>query len=46
MTFDPDAAPYEQAWLEILKDKEKRTALANAKSAKVTTSNTQGDANG
>ena len=35
MTFDPDAAPYEQAWLEILKDKEKRAALLNAKSAKV-----------
>jgi hypothetical protein len=36
MTFDPDAAPFEQAWLEILKDKEKRAALSNVKSAKVT----------
>jgi hypothetical protein len=46
MTFDPDAAPFEQAWLEILKDKEKRAALLNAKSAKVTTSDAQGEANG
>jgi hypothetical protein len=35
MTFDPDAAPYEEAWQKILNDKEKRAALSNVKSAKV-----------